>query len=60
MKKLAKYLVGYRKECVLGPLGKLCEATLELIVPLIVAVIIDRGIGEKNSSILLALFFFFF
>ena len=55
MKKLAKYLVGYRKECVLGPLGKLCEATLELIVPLIVAVIIDRGIGEKNSSIIISM-----
>ena len=50
MKKLSKYLVGYRKECVLGPLGKLCEATLELIVPLIVAVIIDRGIGEGSRS----------
>ena len=55
MKKLAKYLVGYRKECVLGPLGKLCEATLELIVPLIVAIIIDRGIGEANSSIIVSM-----
>ena len=55
MKKLAKYLVGYRKECVLGPLGKLCEATLELIVPLIVALIIDRGIGEGNSSLIVSM-----
>ena len=55
MRKLAKYLVGYRKECVLGPLGKLCEATLELIVPLIVAVIIDRGIGEKSSSTIISM-----
>ena len=55
MKKLAKYLVGYRKECVLGPLGKLCEATLELIVPLIVAIIIDRGIGEKSSALIVSM-----
>lgn len=55
MKKHAKYLVGYRKECVLGPLGKLCEATLELIVPLIVALIIDRGIGEGNSSLIVSM-----
>ena len=55
LKKLAKYLVGYRKECVLGPLGKLCEATLELIVPLIVAIIIDRGIGEQSSSTIISM-----
>ncbi len=48
MKKLLKYLRGYRKETVLGPLGKLCEATLELIVPLVIASIIDRGIGSGD------------
>jgi ATP-binding cassette subfamily C protein len=42
MKKLLKYLKGYTLETVLGPLGKLCEATLELIVPLVIASIIDR------------------
>ena len=36
MKKLLKYLAGYRKESVLGPLFKLLEATFELIVPLVV------------------------
>lgn len=45
MKRLAKYLKGYIKETVLGPLFKLCEASLELIVPLIIAAIIDNGIG---------------
>ena len=45
MKKLLKYLKPYTKETVLGPLGKLCEATLELIVPLVVAAIIDKGIA---------------
>ncbi len=45
MKKLLKYFNGYKKECVLGPLFKLFEAALELIVPLIIAEIIDTGIG---------------
>ncbi len=50
LKKLLKYFKGYRKECILGPLFKLFEATLELIVPLIIAAIIDRGIGDKDTS----------
>lgn len=50
MKNLIKYLKGYKKESVLGPLGKLLEATLELIVPLVVASIIDTGIAERNSG----------
>lgn len=45
MKKLLKYFNGYKKECVLGPFFKLFEAALELIVPLIIAEIIDTGIG---------------
>ena len=50
MKKLVKFLKGYGKETLLGPLFKLFEATLELIVPLIIASIIDVGIasGDKN------------
>lgn len=44
MKKLLCYMKGYGRECVLGPLFKLLEASFELIVPLIVAAIIDRGI----------------
>jgi ABC-type multidrug transport system fused ATPase/permease subunit len=44
MKKLTKFLHGYKKEAVLGPLFKLTEAALELIVPLIIASIIDKGI----------------
>ncbi len=50
MRKLLKYLKGYKKEAILGPLGKLCEATLELIVPLVIASIIDRGIGNKDKG----------
>lgn len=50
MKKLLKYMKGYRKECVLGPLFKLFEACLELLVPLIVAAIIDNGIGSGDRT----------
>lgn len=51
MKRLAKYLKGYIKESILGPLFKLAEATLELIVPLIIALIVDRGIeGDGGAS----------
>ena len=44
MKKLLAYLKGYEKESILGPLFKLLEASFELIVPLVVAAMIDRGI----------------
>ncbi len=50
MKKLTKYLKGYVKETILGPLFKLFEATLELIVPLIIASIIDVGIESGNKG----------
>ena len=53
MKKLLKYLKGYEKESLLGPFFKLLEATLELIVPLIVAEIIDRGIGDGDNAYVL-------
>lgn len=50
MKKLAFYLREYRKESVLGPLFKLLEAFFDLLVPLVVAYIIDYGIGEKRTD----------
>ena len=50
MKKLFIYLRDYRKESVLGPLFKLLEAGFELIVPLVVAAIIDRGIGGQDRG----------
>ena len=50
MKKSAKHFRGYLKETILSPLFKLCEATLELIVPLIVANIIDKGISNKDTG----------
>ena len=50
MRKLFVYLKDYRKESVLGPLFKLLEAGFELIVPLVVAAIIDRGIGGADKG----------
>lgn len=44
MKKLLVYLKDYKKESVLGPLFKLLEASFELIVPLVMAAIIDTGV----------------
>lgn len=53
MKKLLRYMRGYEKECVLGPLFKLLEATLELLVPLVVAALIDRGIAGADHPFVL-------
>lgn len=50
MHTLFTHLKPYRKECVLGPLLKLAEAGLELLVPLIVAAVIDRGIGGAEQG----------
>ena len=50
MKRLLKYLKGYTKECILGPLFKLLEASLELIVPLVVAAMIDNGIERGDTG----------
>lgn len=61
MKRLFFYIREYRKECFLGPLFKLFEAAFELIVPLIIADIVDKGIPGGNtpsiirSSLLLVL-----
>ena len=48
MKKLLIYLKNYKKKCVLAPLFKLLEASFELIVPLVMAAIIDRGITVSD------------
>ncbi|MGI6071029.1 MAG: ABC transporter ATP-binding protein [Blautia sp.] len=50
MKKLLRYLRGYYKESVLAPLFKMLEATFELIVPLVMASIIDVGIANKDEA----------
>lgn len=48
MKKLLVYLNDYKKETVLAPLFKMLEATFELFVPLVMAAIIDQGIGGSD------------
>ena len=53
MKKLLVYLKEYKKECVLAPLFKLLEASFELIVPLVMAAIIDRGIATADRGYIL-------
>ncbi len=53
MRKLLKYLSSYRKECVLAPLFKMLEAIFELFVPLVVAAIIDRGIGGSDRAFII-------
>ena len=50
MKKLLIYMKGFRKECVLGPLFKLLEASFELLVPLVMAAVIDTGIGNRDRD----------
>lgn len=49
MKRLLVYLRDYKKECILAPLFKMLEASFELLVPLVVAAIIDQGIGEGRG-----------
>lgn len=53
MKKLLIYLNNYKKETVFAPLFKMLEATFELFVPLVMAAIIDRGIGQGDTGYVL-------
>ena len=50
MRKLLKYMKGYGKECVIAPLFKLLEASFELLIPLVVAAIVDTGIGNADRG----------
>jgi len=50
LKKLLKYMKGYEKECGLAPLFKMLEAIFELLVPLVVAQIVDTGIGSADNG----------
>ena len=55
MKHLYKYMKGYEKECILGPLFKLLEAGFELLIPLIVAKIVDQGISGGSGGYIIKL-----
>ena len=50
MKQVLRYLKGYEKECVLGPLFKLLEASFELLIPMVVASIVDQGILRGDTG----------
>ena len=50
MKRLMTYLKDYKKESILAPLFKLLEAFFELLVPLVMANIIDYGISNRNMG----------
>ncbi|KHL96627.1 ATP-binding protein [Paenibacillus sp. IHB B 3415] len=50
MFKIAVFLKPYRKEVIIGPIFKLLEAILELLLPTIVALIINNGIGRQDSA----------
>lgn len=53
MKKLIKFMKGYGRECALGPLFKLLEAAFELVIPLVVARIVDNGIAQMDRGYIL-------
>ncbi len=48
MRRLLRYLKGYERETVLAPLFKMLEACFELLVPLVVAAIVDTGIQNRD------------
>lgn len=50
LKKLLIYIKDFQRECILAPLFKLLEASFELIVPLIMAAIIDKGIPGGDTG----------
>ena len=57
MKSLLVYLKNYKKETILAPLFKMLEASFELLVPLVMAAVIDTGIayGDKRYIIRMCL-----
>ena len=50
MKKLLGYFKNYKWQSVLGPFFKLLEATFELLVPIVVALIVDKGLGQPTQG----------
>ena len=50
MIKLLKYMKGYGRDCALGPLFKLLEAVFELLIPLVVARIVDVGVAAGDRG----------
>ena len=55
MRKLLIYIRDYKLESILGPLFKLLEACMDLIVPLVMAYIMDKGIGGDDKGLIVRL-----
>lgn len=53
MKSISKYMKDYKKESILAPLFKMLEASFELMVPLVMAAIIDSGIENGDTAYIL-------
>ena len=53
MKKLLRYMDGYKGQCILGPIFKALEAIFELCIPLVVKNIIDIGIANSDKPYIL-------
>jgi ATP-binding cassette subfamily B multidrug efflux pump len=51
--KLAIYLKKYRKECIIGPIFKFLEAIFELLLPTIMALIVNDGVDKRDSGYVL-------
>ncbi|MBP5330477.1 MAG: ABC transporter ATP-binding protein, partial [Lachnospiraceae bacterium] len=56
MKRILGYLKKYTKESILAPAFKLLESGMDLLVPLIVAAIINEGIGNADKSYIVKCF----
>ena len=57
MRQLLVYLKDYKKECILAPLFKMLEAVFELLVPLVMAAVIDTGIAQKDTAYIIQMCF---
>ena len=57
MKSLTVYLKGYKKESILAPLFKLLEVVFDLLVPVVVAQIIDVGVAQDDRTYVVQMFF---
>lgn len=57
MKGLLKYLKDYKKESILAPLFKMLEASFELLVPLVMAAVVDKGIEGRDKSYIVTMCF---
>lgn len=52
LKRIGSYLKKYKLECILAPLFKLLEASFELLVPLVMAAIIDSGTPNNDKEVI--------